>query len=303
MPTPASTLSLTATIRDQHSYHLPDGSLNPTGYHIDFENALGAETGIVETMLGGDMKPVYALDGKPSTTTHGKAAFDQWYNDVPNVNMSQQIMFTLNLTAGSMPPQYTFSNDNFFPIDGMLLGNEGFSHNFSFTVELHTKFRYNGGEQFSFTGDDDVFVFLNGVLAIDLGGVHGAESGMVDLDSMASTLGITTCNVYSFDLFYNERHTTQSDLAMTTTLALTDKPLGDQREIKEHRRPPGLVDDHPIGSPAVPIATAIEGLGVLTRRTTTSARAIDRDIATTPVPIGVTNLLGRASRCEVIRIR
>ena len=224
LPTPAPDLKLTATIRDFHAFVLPDGSMNPMG-HPDFENANGAELGIVEAALGPDGKPVYAKAGQPSLTTHGKTYFDQWYNDVPGVNMSKELTFDLALVSGSSPAQYGYDNQAFFPIDAMLWGNEGYSHNYGFTVELHTKFRYLGGEKFSFTGDDDVFVFINGKLALDLGGVHSAESGAVDLDAMAAALGVTTCNVYEFALFYNERHTVASDLALQTTLALTDKPL------------------------------------------------------------------------------
>ena len=223
IPPAATTLSLTATLRDFKAFVKPDGSPNPGG-HPDFENGNGAEQGIVQAALDANQKPIYAKDGQPSTTTHGKMYFDQWYNDVAGVNQSKTVTFDLSLVAGSTPPQYKYSNQDFFPIDNQLWGNEGYSHNYGFTVELHTKFRYMGGEKFDFTGDDDVFVFLANKLALDLGGVHGAESGTIDLDAMAGQLGMTTCNVYDFALFYNERHTTQSDLALTTTIGLTDKP-------------------------------------------------------------------------------
>jgi fibro-slime domain-containing protein len=56
-------------------------------------------------------------------------------------------------------------------------------HNFFFTTEIHTSFQYQGGETFSFTGDDDVWVF------IDIGGVHPAENASVRLDSLSLTKG------------------------------------------------------------------------------------------------------------------
>ncbi len=62
------------------------------GGHVDFENGNNTEKGIVGALftgtLGTDGKPVYAkgTNGSGSATTHGRAAFDQWYRDTPNVN-------------------------------------------------------------------------------------------------------------------------------------------------------------------------------------------------------------------------
>jgi fibro-slime domain-containing protein len=222
LPTPATSILFPLTIRDQHSYNLSDGP-NPLGLHIDFNNANGDDKGIVEKTLGADHKPVYAHGNGGTATTHGKMPFSQWYNDVPGVNQSKTLMLTLTLQNPD-PPTYAYDNQAFFPIDNDLLGNEGFDHNYSFTVESHTTFLYQGGETFSFAGDDDVFVFLNHQLAIDLGGVHGTESASIKLDDIASQLGMTVCTNYDFDLFYNERHVTGSDLALTTTIALSGKP-------------------------------------------------------------------------------
>jgi fibro-slime domain-containing protein len=222
LPTPAPSIVLAATIRDHHSFNLTDGP-NPLGIHVDFNNAAGDDRGIVAPQLGPDKKPVYANPGGTTATTHGKSFFDQWYNDVPGVNQGMQLDLKLDL-QGASPPTYSYSNQDFFPIDNLLLGNEGFAHNYSFTVELHTSFLYQGGETFSFAGDDDVFVFLNNQLAIDLGGVHVTEGASIELDKIASQFGMTTCNNYDFTLFYNERHATGSDLTLTTTIALTGKP-------------------------------------------------------------------------------
>jgi fibro-slime domain-containing protein len=76
---------------------------------------------------------------------------------------------------------YAFDNQAFFPIDGRGFGNDWEGHNFGFTFKFSGRFVYAGTEYFSFTGDDDVFVFINDQLAIDLGGVHSAESASIDL--------------------------------------------------------------------------------------------------------------------------
>jgi fibro-slime domain-containing protein len=203
LPASATTINLVGTIRDFHASH------------PDFESVLGTDPGIVESTLGADKKPVYAGQaGNP--TTHGQAAFDQWYRDVPGVNLGTSLGITLDNAITADPDVYTFIDPAFFPIDGQLFGNEGNSHNYHFTYELHRMFTYQGGEIFTFTGDDDVFVFIDDQLVIDLGGVHGALSDSISLD----TLGLTLGNDYDFDLFFAERHTTQSSFRIDTSIQL-----------------------------------------------------------------------------------
>jgi fibro-slime domain-containing protein len=170
--------------------------------HPDFESFFGDDKGIVRDTLGADGAPVFDEDHVHTTTT-GKAEFDQWYHDTPGVNMGKDLTLTL---APSGDGSWLISNNNFFPIDGQLLGDEGLPHNFAFTVEQHATFRVKGGEFFDFTGDDDIFVFINGRLAVDLGGVHGAETGAIDLD----TLGLPKGEMVPLDIFSAERHTTGS---------------------------------------------------------------------------------------------
>lgn len=86
--------------------------------------------------------------------------------------------------------------------------------NFHFCMEMHADFKYEKGQNFSFIGDDDVWVFINNKMAIDLGGPHSPERASVSLD----TLKLTEGNKYNFDLFYCERSTSGSNLYIQTSI-------------------------------------------------------------------------------------
>jgi fibro-slime domain-containing protein len=183
--------------------------------HPDFEEeVIGVDPGIVLPGLGDDGKPVYDEQGDHPTTS-GREGFDQWFRDTPGVN--EPIELTLQLVAGD-GGVFTFDDSEFFPIDGQGFGDEGNDHNFHFTFELRTTFRYVGGEVFRFRGDDDLFTFINGRLAIDLGGVHGAMEAEIDLDARADELDITPGEIYALDFFFAERHTSESNFRIDTTI-------------------------------------------------------------------------------------
>jgi fibro-slime domain-containing protein len=239
--------NLIAIIRDLRLYDAGDPTTDP-----DFENPpfnIGEDGGpspgytgswydteIVADTLGADGTPVYKHPGGTTLTTHGSDAFQKWFHDVPGSNIN--VAYPLPLTAkdggvygydsetDGVPYDVSgTTGDGFFPIDdgspyATAFGNQGLVHNYSFTMELHTVFTYTGGEYFQFRGDDDVFVFIDKKLVINLGGVHDPEPAQVSVDS----LGLTTGATYPLDFFSAERHVYGSNIEFTTTLVLQLPP-------------------------------------------------------------------------------
>lgn len=110
----------------------------------------------------------------------------------------------------------------FFPLNWRGRDPAWSPNNFSFCMEMHTTFLHQSGLKFEFTGDDDVWVFINNRLVMDLGGIHESTNSIVNLDDLS---GLDYGKTYAFDFFQCERHTMSSTTRIVTNLKM-GRPMG-----------------------------------------------------------------------------
>ncbi len=113
-----------------------------------------------------------------------------------------------------LDPEGTIANPNYDR--GSTHPNYGVEHNYSFTMHVNAEFEYIPGQYFEFRGDDDVWVYIDDKLVVDIGGIHGPLDGAVNLD----TLGLQPGETYTFHIFFAERNVIGSNFKMRTSIDL-----------------------------------------------------------------------------------
>ena len=118
--------------------------------------------------------------------------------------------------------------------------------NQQFCFESHAKFTHKPGLKFNFRGDDDIWVFIDNTLAVDLGGTHLAAPGYVDLDSFKGFNGqlLEIGNTYDLDIFFCDRRTTMSNVRIKTNMYIMQKTAIEVKGKKNPTNPAETIYDH-----------------------------------------------------------
>jgi fibro-slime domain-containing protein len=206
------------------------------------------QQGIVKDTLGVDGFPVAANSTSNTALsvlnrhvtgnnpTGSSDNFYRWWHQVDGQSkaITGQTLRFQKIATGV----YQYGGSNVFPLDNIAAAQE-FSagdynantrHNFHFTMKTEAPFtvKADGTEEFQFEGDDDVWVFLNGKLVLDIGGVHSAIkasfkiNGENNITATVDGKSRTLTNIplrkgehAVISFFYAERSTTAANCLIT----------------------------------------------------------------------------------------
>lgn len=188
------------------------------------------------TVLGKVYKDVtFPFVKKPVTSTSYKGSVDYWYfdsadNNASNKNLqlqqSKEDGYFLNpsdqaVKGQTASPGYPATNDNnYFPFNTNAQSGNATMLNYGFGQKFDLKFKLTSDGtvkttdnedapiEFNFSGDDDVWVFIDGKLVLDVGGGHGKVNGTINFKDKKATVssvkndatggGVTPSKVNSF---------------------------------------------------------------------------------------------------------
>ena len=192
-----------------------------------------------------DGKEAYVFDAGLSTDD-GESALDYGVKTAKTIGYvdatKKALYYTSTTTTTTLFPFLPVTDENteegmtkspYFADPGVgydgLYGETYYERDFNYVIKSHGEFVYHeeDGLFFDFEGDDDVYLFINGQLVLDIGGAHSIMKESVNINDYvyAGTLDLQEGEVCTFDFFYMERHGYGANCRIATNLRVTDPSL------------------------------------------------------------------------------
>lgn len=185
-----------------------------------------------------DGRTVYVFNSGYDGTVYDSAKGIIYNTQTDKITARKQADGTTDqYVRGNILPLATFN-----PIAGMGYGQSGNTYkmardgsqdnyyndtNYNLTLEGHAQFIYyqDADLYFNFTGDDDVYLYINGIRVLDMGGAHSISKAGISLNNVAEICGLKDGEVYDFDFYYMERHGTAANFSIETNIKVVDASM------------------------------------------------------------------------------
>lgn len=145
------------------------------------------EQGLVDFELSEQGLPKAA--GGKLTPNKGLTTMARWFKGVDGKSKGYSDDITLSYQDNE-GADFSFREQDFYPLDevkfsaGDKVNSDGHNHLFTMNFAVPFTVTASGEENFAITADDDTFVFVGNKLAIDMGGVHDATTGQLQINEV-----------------------------------------------------------------------------------------------------------------------